>query len=115
MLDDVGAAEERDAPAAAADEGVFEPFNLDRERETGHFDADGNYVEAAPEKDEEDAWLEGVEVDERMADKCRREAEAEASKPEARSGSGPRWRQWRNKKAVLTLCARVWPCRVRRS
>jgi hypothetical protein len=69
---------------AGAEEGAFEPFNLDAEREAGDFDEHGNYTARKQQKDEADAWLEGVEVDERMADKCRREAEAEASKPEAR-------------------------------
>ena len=43
----------------------------------------------ALQKNEEDAWLEGVEVDERHAEKCRRDAEAEASKPEARAHTLP--------------------------
>jgi len=84
-LVDAAAAERlsRGAPAAAADEGEFEPFHLDAEREAGHFDADGHYVEdkQADAEAEEDAWLEGVEVDERHAAKCAREAAAEASKP----------------------------------
>ena len=49
MLDDVSAAEERGAPAAAPDEGVFEPFNLDAEREAGDFDEEGNYTERKQE------------------------------------------------------------------
>ena len=78
-------AEER-APAAAVagDEGEFEPFNLDAERAAGDFDADGNYTErrVAAAEAEEDAWLEGVPLAEAMAEKCRREAEAEAAKPD---------------------------------
>ena len=46
--EDLAAVEERAAPggvgAPGDDEGEFEPFNLDEERETGHFDDDGNYV-----------------------------------------------------------------------
>jgi CD2 antigen cytoplasmic tail-binding protein 2 len=34
----------------------FEPFNLTAEREEGHFDEEGNYVERK-EEDEQDAWL----------------------------------------------------------
>ena len=49
MLDDVTRAEERGAARAAADEGEFEPFNLDAERETGAFDEDGNYTERKAE------------------------------------------------------------------
>jgi hypothetical protein len=82
MLEEIGGAEERAAPAGGADEGVFEPFNLDAERETGSFDEEGNYSERKPDKDDDDAWLEGVEVDERMAEKCAREAAAEAALPE---------------------------------
>ncbi|PIA52192.1 hypothetical protein AQUCO_01000222v1 [Aquilegia coerulea] len=45
----------------------LEPFNLNQEREEGYFDADGNYVEYASEKDAKDAWLDSVEVDSRFA------------------------------------------------
>lgn len=85
MLSDVTLAEER-APgsAAAAEEGAFEPFNLDAERAAGDFDADGNYTERrlAQEEAQEDAWLDGAPLAEAMADKCRREAEAEQRKPD---------------------------------
>lgn len=70
-----------EALAATADEGEFEPFNLDAERASGRFDADGNYVEEKEEKHEEDAWLDGVELAEDKAELCRREAEAEAAVP----------------------------------
>lgn len=42
------------------DEGVqLEPFNLAKEREEGHFDEGGNYVEHKEEEDAslQDAWL----------------------------------------------------------
>lgn len=46
--EDLAAVEERGAHvgvgAPGDDEGEFEPFNLDQERETGHFDDEGNYV-----------------------------------------------------------------------
>ena len=78
----IQAAEERGRSGGGEEEGPFEPFNLDAEREGGHFDEDGHYVEGAGDADAgEDAWLEGVEVDEAQADKCRRQAELEASKP----------------------------------
>ena len=37
-------------------------FNLEEEMEEGHFDADGNYVEAKDDEAAADAWLDGVEV-----------------------------------------------------
>jgi len=40
----------------------IEPFNLDKEREEGYFDASGNFVEYV-----RDAWLDNVEVDPRYA------------------------------------------------
>jgi hypothetical protein len=46
--EDLAAVEERGAHvgvgAPGDDEGEFEPFNLDQERETGNFDDEGNYV-----------------------------------------------------------------------
>lgn len=115
--EDLAAVEERAAHvgvgAPGDDEGEFEPFNLDEERETGHFDDDGNYVFRKEEvrrrvavaasdvgcgkltplgwrgqKHEEDAWLEGVQVDETMAAKARQAAEEEASKPAVRGTRG---------------------------
>ena len=99
--------------APGDDEGEFEPFNLDQERETGHFDDEGNYVfrkeevrrRAMPscdasfgwklthrgchdQKHDEDAWLEGVQVDETMAAKARQASEEEASKPAVRGARG---------------------------
>lgn len=49
---------------------VIEPFNLKQEREEGYFDAAGNFVEYAKEKNEiEDAWLDSVVVDSRFPEK----------------------------------------------
>jgi hypothetical protein len=58
--EDLAVAEERGAVGRGGgagpgdDEGEFEPFNLDAERETGFFDDDGNYVfqkeEASPHR-----------------------------------------------------------------
>lgn len=39
----------------------FEPFNLEKEREEGYFDADGNFVEYVdPENQVKDAWLDSL-------------------------------------------------------
>ncbi|GAV65372.1 hypothetical protein CFOL_v3_08887 [Cephalotus follicularis] len=44
------------------EEGVqIEPFNLNKEREEGYFDADGNFVEYVSEKEIKDAWLDSIE------------------------------------------------------
>ncbi|PON81887.1 CD2-binding protein-like protein [Trema orientale] len=40
----------------------IEPFNLDKEREEGYFDAEGNFVEYVNENEIKDAWLDSVEV-----------------------------------------------------
>ncbi|KAJ4832388.1 hypothetical protein Tsubulata_009526 [Turnera subulata] len=45
----------------------IEPFNLDKEREEGYFDEQGNFVEYVSEKEIKDAWLDSVEVDPRYA------------------------------------------------
>ncbi|KAL2342105.1 hypothetical protein Fmac_010045 [Flemingia macrophylla] len=46
------------------DDGIqIEPFNLDKEREEGYFDAEGNFVEYVRENEIKDAWLDNVEVD----------------------------------------------------
>ncbi|KAJ8767783.1 hypothetical protein K2173_020723 [Erythroxylum novogranatense] len=47
----------------------IEPFNLDKEREEGYFDAEGNFVEYVRENETKDPWLDSVEVDPRFADK----------------------------------------------
>ncbi|KAJ0266041.1 CD2-binding protein-like protein [Hirschfeldia incana] len=39
----------------------IEAFSLDREKEEGYFDADGNYVEYVVEKEDKDAWLDSIE------------------------------------------------------
>ncbi|KAL7157169.1 hypothetical protein ABFS83_02G059800 [Erythranthe nasuta] len=45
------------------DEGTpMEPFNLDKEREEGYFDDDGNYVEYVNQNEIKDAWLDSVDV-----------------------------------------------------
>ncbi|BFU21008.1 hypothetical protein conserved [Entamoeba histolytica] len=43
------------------EEGEIEPFNLDREREEGNFDRDGNYTKFKREDGEKDNWIEMVE------------------------------------------------------
>ncbi|KAF2571646.1 hypothetical protein F2Q70_00006419 [Brassica cretica] len=40
----------------------IEAFSLDREKEEGYFDADGNYVEYVREKEDKDAWLDSIEM-----------------------------------------------------
>ncbi|KAK3414159.1 hypothetical protein EUGRSUZ_I02666 [Eucalyptus grandis] len=40
----------------------IEPFNLDKEREEGYFDAEGNFVEYVNENEIKDAWLDSVEA-----------------------------------------------------
>ncbi|KAK4784631.1 hypothetical protein SAY86_018999 [Trapa natans] len=47
----------------------IEPFNLDKERQEGYFDAQGNFVEYVGEKEIKDAWLDSVEVDTKLASK----------------------------------------------
>ncbi|CAA0807331.1 CD2-binding protein-related [Striga hermonthica] len=49
------------------EEGVaLEPFNLDKEREEGYFDENGNYVEYISQNDIKDAWLDSVDVYEKF-------------------------------------------------
>ncbi|CAL5183202.1 unnamed protein product [Lathyrus oleraceus] len=51
------------------DDGIqIEPFNLDREREEGYFDASGNFVEYVRDNEIKDAWLDNIEVDPRYAE-----------------------------------------------
>ncbi|BAT86869.1 hypothetical protein LR48_Vigan09g264200 [Vigna angularis] len=46
------------------DDGIqIEPFNLDKEREEGYFDAAGNFVEYVRENEIKDAWLDNIEFD----------------------------------------------------
>ncbi|CAA3030927.1 CD2 antigen cytoplasmic tail-binding 2 [Olea europaea subsp. europaea] len=52
------------------EEGVqIDPFNLDKEREEGYFDANGNYVEYVNENQIKDAWLDSVDVYEKYTEK----------------------------------------------
>lgn len=78
--DDGHGAEEAFEAPADEDAELFEPFNLNEEREHGYFDANGNYVEYKEEKHSGDAWLEGVKVDETLAAKVA--ASAAAPEPE---------------------------------
>ncbi|GAB4838451.1 hypothetical protein Ancab_027985 [Ancistrocladus abbreviatus] len=45
----------------------IEPFNLEKEREEGYFDAEGNFVEYVNDKEVKDAWLDSIEVDPKLA------------------------------------------------
>jgi len=66
--DDVKDAEEALVGDDEGKESEFMAFNLDKERQEGYFDDDGNYVEYAEEQDEADLWLEkDAKVDERLA------------------------------------------------
>jgi CD2 antigen cytoplasmic tail-binding protein 2 len=66
--DDVKDAEEALVGDDEVKESEFMAFNLDKERQEGYFDDDGNYVEYAEERDEADLWLEkDAKVDERLA------------------------------------------------
>mmetsp|Transcript_9552 Transcript_9552/g.17995 ORF Transcript_9552/g.17995 Transcript_9552/m.17995 type:complete len:455 (-) Transcript_9552:299-1663(-) len=60
---------------------LFEPFNLDNEREQGYFDAEGNYVEYKEEKHSADAWLTDVKVDTAHAKKAQEAADAKEPEP----------------------------------
>lgn len=52
------------------EEGVsIEPFNLDKEREDGYFDENGNYVEYLNRNELKDAWLDSVDVHEKYTGK----------------------------------------------
>ncbi|KAJ4715667.1 CD2 antigen cytoplasmic tail-binding protein 2-like [Melia azedarach] len=49
------------------DDGIqIEPFNLEKEREEGYFDAEGNFVEYINENEIKDAWLDSLELDQRF-------------------------------------------------
>ncbi|KZV22761.1 hypothetical protein F511_05393, partial [Dorcoceras hygrometricum] len=55
---------------AFVEEGVsIEPFNLDKEREDGYFDENGNYVEYIDQNEIKDAWLDSVDVYEKYTGK----------------------------------------------
>ncbi|XP_039816693.1 CD2 antigen cytoplasmic tail-binding protein 2 homolog isoform X2 [Panicum virgatum] len=55
------------------DDGIrIEPFNLEREREEGYFDKNGNFVEYARGNEIKDAWLDSVEVDPTYAAKVQK-------------------------------------------
>ncbi|GLT62587.1 hypothetical protein SLA2020_352100 [Shorea laevis] len=47
----------------------IEPFNLNKEREEGYFDADGNFVEYVNDNEIKDAWLDSVDVEPKYAGK----------------------------------------------
>ncbi|KAK6156819.1 hypothetical protein DH2020_011067 [Rehmannia glutinosa] len=52
------------------EEGIaIEPFNLDKEREDGYFDENGNYVEYVNRNEIKDVWLDSVDVYEKYAGK----------------------------------------------
>ncbi|KAJ8562853.1 hypothetical protein K7X08_031305 [Anisodus acutangulus] len=52
------------------DDGIaIEPFNLNKEREEGYFDASGNYVEYVNENEIKDAWLDSVDTEKRFSGK----------------------------------------------
>ncbi|XVF01585.1 hypothetical protein REPUB_Repub04eG0101200 [Reevesia pubescens] len=65
MLNDVSAAEiTYEDNENFIDDGIqIEPFNLNKEREEGYFDADGNFVEYVNDNEIKDAWLDSVESD----------------------------------------------------
>ncbi|GMH16390.1 hypothetical protein Nepgr_018231 [Nepenthes gracilis] len=44
----------------------LEPFNLEKEREEGYFDPEGNFVEYVNVMEEKDAWLDSAEVDQSL-------------------------------------------------
>jgi len=57
-----------DAEIEGKDDEYLMAFNLNKERQEGYFDDDGNYVEYAEEKDETDLWLDkDAKVDDRLA------------------------------------------------
>ena len=53
---DVGEAAEEETELREDDGNTLEPFNLRQEREEGHFDEGGHYVEDKDE-DDTDAWM----------------------------------------------------------
>ncbi|XP_022141936.1 CD2 antigen cytoplasmic tail-binding protein 2 [Momordica charantia] len=65
LVNNISAAEVtyEDSENFEADGIQIEPFNLDKEREEGYFDADGNFVEYVNDNEIKDAWLDNVDVD----------------------------------------------------
>ncbi|KAF7803713.1 CD2 antigen cytoplasmic tail-binding protein 2 [Senna tora] len=65
IVNDISAAEVKyEINENFVDDGIqIEPFNLNKEREEGYFDAAGNFVEYARENEIKDAWLDNVEVE----------------------------------------------------
>ncbi|KAG6792482.1 hypothetical protein POTOM_001632 [Populus tomentosa] len=68
--------EDTNDPSAAEENENFvedgiqiEPFNLEKEREEGYFDAEGNFVEYINQNEIKDAWLDSIQVDPRYAGK----------------------------------------------
>ncbi|KAG7554665.1 hypothetical protein ISN44_As11g008850 [Arabidopsis suecica] len=61
--DDIDAAQETyEDDGNRTEDGIqIEAFSLDREKEEGYFDADGNFVEYVREKEVKDAWLDSIE------------------------------------------------------
>ncbi|KAJ6309055.1 hypothetical protein OIU76_018614 [Salix suchowensis] len=48
---------------------LIEPFNLEKEKEEGYFDAEGNFVEYIIQNEIKDAWLDSIQVDPRYTGK----------------------------------------------
>nr|XP_023910797.1 SUPPRESSOR OF ABI3-5-like [Quercus suber] len=71
ILNDVMAAEvDYKDNDSFVDDGIqIEPFNLNKEREEGYFDADGNFVEYVNDNEIKDAWLDSVEAEPKYAGK----------------------------------------------
>ena len=58
LPDDLNVAGDDDEEVQFTEDGIpIEPFNLRAEKQSGYFDADGNYL-AFREQDGTDAWLE---------------------------------------------------------
>lgn len=67
---------------------AFEPFNLHREREDGHFDASGEFVWKKKTADDYDAWIDSIDnLDPRARAEMQREA-AGASRSKGWSAAG---------------------------
>ncbi|XP_047318436.1 CD2 antigen cytoplasmic tail-binding protein 2 homolog [Impatiens glandulifera] len=68
QLPDISAAEVRyEVDDTFVDDGVhIEPFNLEKEREEGYFDEQGNYVEYVIENEIKDAWLDSVDINQNI-------------------------------------------------
>nr|GMD92840.1 CD2 antigen cytoplasmic tail-binding protein 2 isoform X2 [Ipomoea batatas] len=73
MIHNIALAEEayEDNETFVEDGIQIEPFNLDKEREEGYFDANGNYVEYVNENDIKDAWLDSIDVHPKATKKTR--------------------------------------------